>query len=328
MKYSQSEKMQIIRIVEGSSLSIRRTLERIGVSRSSFYHWYRRYQEDGYDGLAPAKRRQHYYWNRIPKEQRDCVLKTARKYPEKSCREIAWYITDRQNFYVSESSVYRLLKAHDLITTPVYTMISACEKFSQPTRRVNQLWQTDFTYLKVVQWGWYYLSTVMDDFSRYIISWKLCRTMKASDVMETIGLAIQNTGVEKITVQYRPRLLTDNGSCYIAGELREYLEKWGMAHTRGKPFHPMTQGKIERYHLSMKNMILLDHYYSPEELEQRIEQWVKYYNERRYHEAIDNVTPEDKYLSRDSLILAKRKRLKEKTLVARRRFNQLAVDCI
>lgn len=316
MKYSQSEKMEIIGIVEGSSLSIRRTLERIAVSRSSFYQCSRRYQEDGYDGLAAAKRHQHYYWNRIPKEQRECVLKTARKYPEKSCREIAWYITDRQSFYVSESSVYRLLKAHDLITTPVYTMISACEKFSQPTRRMNQLWQTDFTYLKVVQWGWYYLSTVMDDFSRYIISWKLCTTMKASDVKE------------KITVQYRPRLLTDNGSCYIAGELREYLEKRGIAHTRGKLFHPMTQGKIERYHRSMKNLILLDHYYSPEELEERIEQWVKYYNERRYHEAIDNVTPEDKYLSRDSLILAKRKRLKEKTLVARRRFNQLAVDCI
>ena len=230
MKYSQSEKMEIIGIVEGSSLSIRRTLERIAVSRSSFYQCYRRYQEDGYDGLAAAKRHQHYYWNRIPKEQRECVLKTARKYPEKSCREIAWYITDRQSFYVSESSVYRLLKAHDLITTPVYTMISACEKFSQPTRRMNQLWQTDFTYLKVVQWGWYYLSTVMDDFSRYIISWKLCTTMKASDVKE------------KITVQYRPRLLTDNGSCYIAGELREYLKKWGMVHTREKPFHPMIQG--------------------------------------------------------------------------------------
>jgi len=325
MKYSQSEKMEIIRIVEQSSLSIRRTLEAIGVSRTSFYEWYHRYQEEGYEGLAPRQRKQHCFWNRIPKDQRDCVIQIAKQYPEKSCREVAWFITDYRGFYVSESSVYRILKEHDLIPAPVYAVVTAKEKFQQPTQRVNELWQTGFTYLKVVHWGWYYLSTVMDDFSRYIIAWKLCSTMSAKDVKDTLDLAIQNTGVTNITVRHRPRLLSDNGPAYISKDLRQYLEEQGIDHTRGKPYHPMTQGKIERYHRSMKNLVLLDHYYSPGELEKRIEEWVKYYNERRYHEAIDNVTPKDKYSGCAAEIIEKREKVKRQTFRQRRCLNRSRV---
>jgi putative transposase len=101
-----------------------------------------------------------------------------------SCREIAWLMTDKMDSFISESSVYRILKAYDLITSPAFTLVSAKDKFEHPTTRVNELWQTDFTYLKVVHWGWYYLSTVMDDFSRYIIAWQLCQTMKVSRGVE------------------------------------------------------------------------------------------------------------------------------------------------
>jgi transposase InsO family protein len=322
MNYSQSEKMEIIRIVEQSSLSIRKTLEIIKVNRSSFYQWYHRYQEGGYEGLAYQKKRQRYFWNRIPEEQRKTIVETAKTHPEKSCREIAWFITDTKGFYVSESSVYRILKEYDLIAAPVYTMVPAQEKFHHPPQRVNELWQTDFTYLKVKRWGWYYLSTVMDDFSRYIVSWKLCTTMSADDVKDTLDLALENTGVDTITVQHRPRLLSDNGPAYISRDLRHYLEEQGIDHTRGKPFHPMTQGKIERYHRSMKNLVLLDHYYSPEELERRIEEWVKYYNEKRYHEAIDNVTPKDKYDGLDNEIRERRKKVKRQTIRQRRCLNK------
>jgi len=108
------------------------------------------------------------------------------------------------------------LKAHDLITSPVYTVITARDKFPQPTRAVNELWQTDFTWFKVVHWGWYYLSTVLDDYSRYILAWRLCQGMATEDVQQTLDDASQFTGIHRVKVVYRPRLLSDNGPCYVA----------------------------------------------------------------------------------------------------------------
>jgi transposase InsO family protein len=92
------------------------------------------------------------------------------------------------------------------------------------TTAPNQLWQTDFTYLKVIGWGWFYLSTVLDDFSRYILAWKLCTTMAASDVSETLQVALQASGLDKAKVLDRPRLLSDNGPSYVASELGQWLE--------------------------------------------------------------------------------------------------------
>jgi putative transposase len=112
--------------------------------------------------------------------------------------------------FVSEASVYRLLKAHDLITSPAFVVIKAANEFHDKTAAPNQLWQTDFTYLKVIGWGWFYLSTVLDDFSRYIITWKLCATMKAGDVTDTLTMALQASGCDSAKVVQRPRLLSDN----------------------------------------------------------------------------------------------------------------------
>ena len=177
MKYSQGEKHEIIRIIESSSLSVRRTLRQIGVSRSTFYEWYRRYVEGGFDGLADRSRCASQFWNRIPEGERQAIVELALENPQLSCREVAVKLTDERGYFVSESSVYRILKARGLIVSPVFAISSAEDKFQHPTRRINELWQTDFTYFKIVGWGWYYLSTVMDDYSRMILSWKLCSTM-------------------------------------------------------------------------------------------------------------------------------------------------------
>ena len=97
-----------------------------------------------------------------------------------------------QRYFVSESSVYRLFKAHDLITSPAFVLMKAADRFQHPTTAPNQLWQTDFTYLKVIGWGWFYLSTVLDDYSRYILAWKLCDGMTARDVSDTLSLALES----------------------------------------------------------------------------------------------------------------------------------------
>jgi len=159
-----------------------------------------------------------------------------------------------------------------------------------------------------------YLSTVLNDYSRYIISWKLCTTMKTSDVTETMNRALKASGCDQANVVHKPRLLSDNGASYISGELEGYIKHNGMTHVRGAPYHPQTQGKIERWHQTLKNRILLENYFSPGDLENQIEAFVEHYNHERYHEALENVTPADVYFGRAQSILNRRERIKQKTI--------------
>ena len=214
--------------------------------------------------------------------------------------------------------MYRLLKAHDLITSPAYIVIKAAEEFRDKTTAPNQLWQTDFTYPKVTGWGWYYLSTVLDDFSRFVVAWKLCTTMRAEDVTATLDLALAASGLDQVTVLHRPRLLTDNGSSYIAGDLATWLEGQGMTHIRGAPRHPQTQGKIERWHQTLKNRILLENHYLPGALEEQIGAFIERYNHARPHESLSNLTPADVCFGRGEAILAEQARIKRQTLATRR----------
>ena len=321
MRYTQSEKMEIIRLIQGSQLGVKRTLEELDVPRSSFYRWYKRYQEEGYDGLANRPPNSRRFWNKIPDCEKQRVIDVALAKPELTPRELAWEITDSRGAFISESSVYRILRDYDLVSSPAYIVLSASDEFKHKTSRVNQLWQTDFTYFKIIGWGWYYLSTVLDDYSRYIIAWLLTKTMAADDVKKTLQLAINKTGVSGVEVRHRPRLLSDNGPCYLAGELGDYLDQHGIEHTRGRPYHPMTQGKIERYHRTMKNVINLEHYYLPWQLEYKISEFVQYYNHQRVHESLDNLTPADVYHGRAAQIAKARNLIKEKTMRNRRRMN-------
>ena len=315
---SASEKLEIIHIVEESSLPVKQTLAELDIPRSTFYRWYARYQEAGYDGLVDRQPQQRQFWNRIPQTVQDQVVQIALEQPDLSPRELAWHITDTQGYFISESSVYRILKRLDLVTSPAFILLKAHDKFPHPTQRVNELWQTDFTQFKVVGWGYYYLSTVLDDFSRYILAWKLTTGMAHTDVQDTLNVALAATGVKQVAVKHRPRLLSDNGPAYLSGDLAAYLQTHGIHHTRGQPYHPMTQGKIERWHRSLKNVICLDNHYFPWQLEQAIAAFVQHYNDQRYHEALHNLTPADVYFGRSQQVISQREVLKHQTLAQRR----------
>jgi len=318
MRYPASEKLEIIRLVEGSHLPVKRTLEKLGVSRPTFYRWYDRYLQFGEVGLEDRKSHPGRVWNRIPDTVRQAMLEMALARPELSPRELAVTFTDERSYFVSEASVYRLLRSHDLITSPAFIVMKAADEFRDKTTAPNQLWQTDFTYLKVIGWGWFYLSTILDDFSRYIITWKLCAGMTASDVQETLNQALDETGLDQANVVHRPRLLSDNGPCYISGDLADYLQDKGMPHTRGAPYHPQTQGKIERWHQTLKNRILLENYFLPGDLEAHIAAFVGHYNHQRYHEGLNNLTPADVYTGKGHTILLEREKTKRRTMKLRR----------
>jgi putative transposase len=323
MRYSATDKTEIIRLVEQSPLPARRTLEKLGIPRSSFYRWYDRYQRGGPEALADRPSRPDRVWNRILEAIRSQIVDVALDQPELSARELAVRFTDEAKYFVSEASVYRLLKAHDLITSPAYIVIKAAEEFKDKTTAPNQLWQTDFTYLKITGWGWDYLSTVLDDFSRFIVAWKLCATMKAKDVTATLDLALAASGLDQMTVVHRPRLLSDNGASYVAEDLAQWLDQQKMEHVRSAPYHPQTQGKIERWHQTLKNRILLEHYYLPGDLERQVAAFVAHYNHARYHESLDNLTPADVYFGRAETILLERERIKRQTIANRRLQHQL-----
>jgi putative transposase len=322
MRYPASEKLEIIRLVEESALPVRRTLDKIGIPPATFYRWYDLYQASGVEGLNDRHPKPDRVWNRIPDDVRERIIRLALDEPALSPRELAVRFTDTKGYFVSEASVYRLLKAHDLIASPAFIVMKAADEFKDKTTAPNQLWQTDFTYLKVIGWGWFYLSTVLDDFSRYIISWKLCTTMKAEDVTATLEVALNASGLDKARVLHRPRLLSDNGSSYISDDLAKWLKGHDMDHVRGAPYHPMTQGKIERWHQTLKNRILLENYYLPGDLQAQIEDFVANYNHHRYHESIGNLTPADVYFGRGQTILLQRERIKRQTITQRRLQHQ------
>jgi transposase InsO family protein len=145
--------------------------------------------------------------------------------------------------------------------------------------------------------------------------------MGARDVEDTLEMARAKANPDHVRVRHRPRLLSDNGPCYLSGELKEYLKRKDIEHIRGAPYHPMTRGKIERYHRSMKNMIKLRNYEFPSELERAIDAFVEYYNKERYHESLDNLTPEDGYFGRGKTVQKRREKIKKATQSHRRKLN-------
>ena len=191
MRYRASEKLEIIRLVEQSHLGVGSTLDKLGIPKTTFYRWYDRFLAFGDAGLEDRNSSPGRVWNRIPDDVRGQIIDLALEETQLSPRELAVRCTDTRGYFVSEASVYRLLKAHDLITSPAFVVIKAADEFRDKTTAPNQLWQTDFTYLKVIGWGWFYLSTILDDYSRYIIAWKLCTNMTADDVTATLKLALE-----------------------------------------------------------------------------------------------------------------------------------------
>ena len=228
MRYPASEKAEIIRLVEQSHLPV---APNAGEARHPEGHVLPLVRSlsrpAGLRLWATVRPGPAASGTASPRRSASQIIDLALDEPELSPSRAGGALHRREEYFVSEASVYRLLKAHDLITSPAYIVIKAADEFRDKTTAPNQLWQTDFTYLKVTGWGWYYLSTVLDDFSRFIVAWKLCATMRASDVTETLDLALAASGLDQVTVVHRPRLLTDNGRVLHRGRSRRMARRPG-----------------------------------------------------------------------------------------------------
>ena len=223
---------------------------------------------------------------------------------------------------MGESTVYRILKREGLVKPPEMQLLAGKE-YHRKTSGPHQMWATDASYFRVSGWGYYYMVTVMDDYSRSMLAWKLQVDMTADSLIQVVQVAVDITGMTEVSLEDRTRLLSDNGSGYVSRAFRDYLSLIGIRHILAAPYHPQTNGKLERYHQSIKQEVNQVLYEVPGDLEEAIADFVNYYNHRRYHKALSNVTPDDVLHGRREGILIKRREVKAQTLASRKRYNQL-----
>lgn len=314
------EKMTLILAVEDSGFKVTEALKRLDIPRSSYYRWKSKLAREGLIGLVDKKPIPKQQWNSItPKEEEETILDIADKNPELSSREISYSITDNEDFSVSESTVYRVLKREGLIRASVIESFPAAKEYHSKPQYVNEQWQTDATYLHVEGWGWFYLISILDDYSRKIISWKIQNSMMAEDFIEVVDDACKKSGVDKDEM---PNLVSDRGPALISGDLKEYLNEQNIHHILASPYHPQTNGKIERYHKSLKSKVKLYIYDCPNELKAEVGKFINYYNKKRYHESLGNVTPDDVFYGRREKIIKERDEKRRLTLMNRKEYNR------
>jgi len=314
-------KYRILQLVERSPLPVRQTLRELGISVATYYRWRRRYKEQGMKGLRDLPPVAKRVWNKLRDEERDLVVEYALEHPSLSPREVATRLIDQEGHFVSESTVYRILRDVGLVKPPDVKGFPAGEEYHTKTRGPDELWHTDASYFFVVGWGYFYLISVLDDYSRMILGWKVQPSMSSSHIIEVIQDAIEFTELPTPPLESGPGLLTDHGPGFLSRALDEFLRIRAMKHIVASPYHPQTNGKLERYHRTAKARVNLFIYDSSEALAKAMSEFVAYYNYQRYHEALDTVTPADAYYGRKDAILARRREVKRETLTARKAAN-------
>ena len=299
----------------------RQKLTALGIPLSTYYRWQRCYQTQGGDGLIGKHRAPKRIWNRLSAQEQQRVLEVAKHHPELSSRLLAIKITDEERFCVSPTTVYRLLKQHGLITPKPLTDMPAAKSWRHKTKRPDEIWQSDATHYFVVGWGFYKQITVQDDYSRNPLAWDVKPDETAFSISDVMEQAIENARkLRHLEDGQMPRLLSDNGPGFTSKILNAYLHAHGIEHIFGAPYHPQTQGKIERFQRSIKEKVCLFIYCSPEELKQGIDEAITRYA-RTPHTALKNVSPLDVYMGRQEGILQRRAEKKRLTLERRKLYN-------
>ncbi len=287
-----------------------------------YYSWKRRFQASGREGLRNHKSSPGSCPHALLEEEKEAIIDYALKHPDTRHRKLAYNMQDEGVVYASPSTVYRVLKAENLIPSKDYHKERKADgkiEVSTP----NVLWHTDITYIPVED-GHAYLISVLDDYSRYVIHSELSRTMTADDMERILSRALYKADLFEAPAEERPALISDNGTQLIAKSFTSFLEEWDIEHIRTAVRHPETNGKIEVLHKTIKyeNVYVKERYQSFYEAKKDIEDFIDKYNHTRLHQGIDFVTPYQKYTGKAEKIINKRKKQHKKAIERRKRFNR------
>lgn len=296
-----------------TEIAAKRLVGWVGVGASKYHDWKLRYgQVNEHNALVPRD-----HW--LTDDEEQTIVKFHDEYPLEGYRRLAFMMLDRDLAAASPSSVYRVLKAFGRMRKWNWKVSRKGTGFVQPLKP-HEHWHVDVSYLNICG-TFYYLCSFLDGCSRYIVHWEIREAMKEIDVEQIFQRAR-----EKFP-DARPRIISDNGPQFIAKDFKAFIRLCGMTHVRTSPYYPQSNGKIERWHRSLKeDGIRPDTPLSLEDARRCVSRFVGHYNEVRLHSAIGYVTPKDKLEGREALIFAERDRKLAEARERRRAVRQSAPE--
>ena len=287
---------------------LERILKCLGLSPGRYHAWRQRAES----GCLADRASIGTAYSRILPEEKEAVLTYALEHPEDGYRRLAWQMVDEDVAFLSPSSVYRVLSDADLL----YRWKRSTRSGQAPPKPVksNERWHTDIMYLRIAD-SWYFLVTVLDAYSRYVVHWELLTSMRAADVRLVIQQALERTGA-------RPQIVSDNGSQFTAAEFKQLVRLFELDHIRIRTYHPESNGVLERFHRSTREELgdeLLGTLGRAREL---IGRWVRHYNEQRLHAGIEYLPPVEYYRGDPQARLTERREKLERARKRRERINR------
>lgn len=314
------ERAGLVEALESSGQGRYGKLAELGIPRATYYRWKKLYEAEGVQGLEKKVAAIKQSWNRLNGKEEELVYEIARDHPELSPRLLAVKITDEQEFSVSESTVYRLLKERGLIEPRALEDMPAAKQWKHQTTAPDQIWQCDATNFFMAGWGYYKGIPVADDYSRKILAFPVKPDETSFSIADAIEEAMESARKEGHALREKPLLLSDNGPGFWGEVLAQYLMFHGIRHIFGRPYHPQTQGKVESINKRVKGKVNLLIYDSPSVLELAVEKVVEQCNATPM-EVLKNVSPNDVNAGRQKEILKRREEKKRLTLIRRKEYN-------
>ncbi len=319
MKLSPEEKVKLVEELADEPKLLER-LKELGIATSTYYGWRRRLAARGVAAFIAESSAPKSVWNRLTQVERDLIESEARKHTEMSPRLLAWMLLDQHGVAVSESTVYRVLKPLGLVRQRPLDQRPAAKVWKKPTKAVDEIWQMDGTNFFIPEFGYYKAIPVIDDHSRKVLACPLLPDESGQSASDAFEMAMEAAQREGHVIETRPTLLTDNGAGFSGEVLAKYLKARGVPHIFGAPYHPQTQGKVERFNRTLKERVNLWLHGTPDDLGAAICKEYQEYNERP-HEALKNVCPNDVYAGLKGEVLERRAKIKLETMARRYAYN-------
>ncbi len=319
MRFSRAEKAKLVAELAAEPNKVQR-LRELGIPASTYYAWKVRVAERGAAAFIAESNAPKRVWNRLSPAERDLIESEARKHTELSCRLLAMMLWDEHGVAVGETTVYRVLKPKGLVRQRPQDQRPAAKEWKKPTKAVDEIWPLDATNFFIPEFGFYKAIPVIDDHSRKLLACPVKPDESSQSASDAMELALEAAQREGHVIETRPTLLTDNGAGFAGEIMAKYLKARGVKHIFGAPYHPQTQGKVERFNRTLKEKVNLWVYRTPEDLQTAIAKMVETYNDTP-HEALKNVSPNDVYAGRKDEVLERRAKIRLETMARRYAYN-------